>query len=68
MRDAGIKGWIALILACSIGMVLVIGVAGAAFAGRELSDGAREVLVALGGAIVGALAGFLGARLNGHAG
>jgi hypothetical protein len=68
MTAGRVQGLIALILAVTIALVLVIGVVAAAIQGRAMSEGAREVLVALGGAIVGALAGFLGSKaLNGKA-
>lgn len=60
------RGAIALVLAIAIALVLVISVTAVAISGRVLSEAGREVLIALGGAIVGALAGFLGSKaLNG---
>lgn len=60
------RGLIGLVLAVALGLMLVIGVTGAAWYGRPLTDAGRELIVALGGAIVGALAGFLGGRFINH--
>jgi len=61
------RGIIAIILATAIGLVLVLAVAGAVFSGRAMSEFGRDVLLALGGAIVGALAGYLSSKaVNGH--
>ena len=56
------RGIIAIILATAIAMVLVLAVAGAVLSGRAMSEFGRDVLLALGGAIVGALAGYLSSK------
>lgn len=61
------RGIIAIILASAIALILIMGVAGAIWNGHQISDSGRELLLVLGGAIVGALAGFMSTKAgNGH--
>jgi hypothetical protein len=56
------QGIVAIILATSVGLVLVVGTAGIVWQGRSLSDAGGEILVGLGGTLVGGLVGFLAGR------
>lgn len=61
-RDPDYRGLAALILAIAIGLTFVIATGSLAWAGKSFSDVGGEALVALGGAVVGALAGYITGR------
>lgn len=58
------RGVVALIIAVSVGGALIVGIGGLAWQGRPLSETGGEALVALGGAMVGALAGYIAGRFD----
>jgi hypothetical protein len=60
------RGVAAVILAGSIGLTLVISAAAVGFAGRALSEAGSEALIGIGGALIGALAGYIAGK-NGNA-
>lgn len=53
------RGIAAVIVAFALGLTLVIGIGGGVWLGRSLGESGGDALVALGGAMVGALAGYL---------
>jgi hypothetical protein len=59
---ADYQGIVAVILAASVGLVLVIGTAGIIWQGRSLSEAGGEILIGLGGTLVGGLVGYLAGR------
>jgi hypothetical protein len=56
------RGIAAVILAASVGLTMVLATAAAGFSGRVLSEAGSEALIAIGGAAVGALAGWIAGR------
>lgn len=60
IRD--VRGLAVLILATGLATGHVVGIVGFVYWGRPLGEAGAQVLVSLGGAMIGAIAGFLGAR------
>jgi hypothetical protein len=56
------RGLSALVIAGSLGLGLVIGIAGHVWTGTPLTEQGGEALVAIGGALVGAIAGYIAGR------
>ncbi len=59
------RGLAAAIIATSLGLAIVISVTGLAWRDRPLQESGRDALIAIGSALVGALAGYMGGRHNG---
>jgi membrane associated rhomboid family serine protease len=53
------RGLAALVLAVALGLTLVLGVAGVMVTGNPLTEFGAKALTAIGGALVGALAGYM---------
>jgi hypothetical protein len=64
MANIDYRGLSAVIIAAALGLALVIGVSELAFTHRILGEAGSEVLIAVGGALVGALAGYIGGANN----
>jgi hypothetical protein len=64
MREPDYRGLAALVLAVSLGLMLVIGIGVPAFLGRPLGEVGSQALTAIGGAIVGLLAGFIAGTIS----
>lgn len=64
MKEPDYRGLAALVLAVALGLMLVIGVGIPSFLGRSLGDAGNQALTAIGGAIVGLLAGFIAGTIT----
>lgn len=60
--DPDYRGISALILAIAIGLTFIIGMGAIAIWGRPIGETGGEALIALGGAVVGLLAGYIAGR------
>jgi hypothetical protein len=65
LRGIDYAGLAAVIFASSLGIALIVGVAGLSFRGRVLGEAGSEVLIAVGSAMTGAVSTYLGMRRNG---
>jgi len=57
------RGLAAVIIAVALGTVLILGVLSVAWRGRPLSEQGSDVLIAIGGALSGALSTYIGGRI-----
>jgi len=64
MKEPDYRGLAALVLAVALGLMLVIGVGIPSFLGRSLGETGNQALTAIGGAIVGLLAGFIAGTIT----
>jgi hypothetical protein len=54
------KDIVVVVLASAVALALVMAVGGVVFWGHSISETGGEALVALGGAIIGAISGYIG--------
>jgi hypothetical protein len=64
MREPDYRGLAALVLATALGLMLVIGVGAPSLSGQPLGEVGSQALTAIGGAIVGLLAGFIAGTIS----
>lgn len=59
------RGIAAIVIAVALGLSLVTAVAGSVVTGRPIGDKGLEVIAVIGGALVGALAGYMAGKFHG---
>jgi hypothetical protein len=62
MDEEHFKGTIALVIAVSLCLAIILGIGGLVWRDRQLSEGGRDALIAIGGTLVGIVAGYVGGR------
>jgi hypothetical protein len=60
MQDKDYAGWVAIILAATLGLVLVGSMVVVIFSDRPISESASRLLTTIGAGLVGALATYVG--------
>jgi hypothetical protein len=58
------RGIAALVIALALGLTMVLSIAGLIFWNRPLGEKGAEALIAIGGAMVGMLASYIGGKVS----